>query len=102
MILTLEPRRAHEKFFFSPGLFSSKVVIRRGEVEHNFKGHNFGNSLAVQWLGLDTFTAGTWIQSLVRELRSYMLHGPQKGREKQKSWCLSMREHPWESAFRLT
>ena len=29
-----------------------------------------GNSLAVQWLGLGTFTARTWVQSLVRELRS--------------------------------
>ena len=61
MVLTLEPLRAPEKLFFSPGLFSSKVVGRRGEVERNFKGHNFGNSLAVQWLGLDTFAAGTWV-----------------------------------------
>ena len=29
-----------------------------------------GNSLAVQWLGLGTFTATTWVQSLVGELRS--------------------------------
>ena len=28
-----------------------------------------GNSLAAQWLGLDAFTPGTWVQSLVRELR---------------------------------
>ena len=28
-----------------------------------------GTSLAVQWLGLHAFTAGAWIQSLVRELR---------------------------------
>ena len=24
----------------------------------------------VQWLGFGTFTAGTWVQSLVRDLRS--------------------------------
>ena len=29
-----------------------------------------GNSLAVQWLGLGAFTAGAWVQSLVKELRS--------------------------------
>ena len=29
-----------------------------------------GNSLVVQWLGLITFTARAWVQSLVRELRS--------------------------------
>ena len=29
-----------------------------------------GNSLAVQWLGLGTFTAGAQVQSLIGELRS--------------------------------
>ena len=33
------------------------------------------NSLAVQWSGLGTFTAGAWVQSLVRELRSRKLCG---------------------------
>ena len=28
------------------------------------------NYLAVQWLGLGAFTAGAWVGSLVRELRS--------------------------------
>ena len=32
-----------------------------------------GNSLAVQWLGLSTFTALAQVQSLVRELRSHKL-----------------------------
>ena len=32
-----------------------------------------GNSLAIQWLGLGPFTAEAWVQSLVRELRSYKL-----------------------------
>ena len=34
-----------------------------------------GNFLVVQWLGLGAFTAGTQVQSLVRELRSHKLHG---------------------------
>ena len=29
----------------------------------------YGTSLAVQWLGLSTSTAGAWVQSLLRELR---------------------------------
>ena len=34
-----------------------------------------GNSLEVQWLGLGTFTAVAWVQSLVTELRSHKLCG---------------------------
>ena len=34
-----------------------------------------GNSLAVQWLGLSTFTAVARVQSVVRELRSHKLRG---------------------------
>ena len=33
-----------------------------------------GNSLAVQWLGFSTFMTRTWVQSLVRELRSHKPH----------------------------
>ena len=43
---------------------------------------NFGNSLAAQWLGLSTFTAMAWAQSLVGELRSCKLQGTAKNREK--------------------
>ena len=39
-------------------------------------------SLAVQWLRLPM--QGTWVQSLVRELRSHMLHGVAK--EINKLW----------------
>ena len=35
--------------------------------------HLWGNSLAVQWLGLSAFTAGAWVQSLVGELRHHKL-----------------------------
>ena len=34
------------------------------------------NSLVVHWLRLDTITAGAWVQSLVRELRSNRLCRP--------------------------
>ena len=40
---------------------------------HMLKTHE-GNSLAVQWLGFGTFTAGAWVRSLVEELRSHRLH----------------------------
>ena len=36
----------------------------------NIKELRFGNSLAVQWLGLSAFTAVAQVQSLVGELRS--------------------------------
>ena len=42
-----------------------------------------GNSLVDQWLGLGTFPAEAWVQSLVRELRSHMLSGMAK-KEKEE------------------
>ena len=41
-----------------------------------------GSSLVVQWLGLGSFTAGAWVQSLVRELRSSKLHCVAKKKKK--------------------
>ena len=38
--------------------------------------------LAAQWIGLCAFTAVSWVQSLVRELRSYYLHGIAKGEKR--------------------
>ena len=38
----------------------------------------------VQWLGLGTFTAMAWVQSLVRELRSYKPLGVDKKKKKRK------------------
>ena len=46
-----------------------------------------GNSLEVRWLGLCAFTAGTWVWSLVRELRSHKIHGMAK-RTNKKEWRL--------------
>ena len=45
----------------------------------------FGNSLAVQWLGLHTFTAETrgWIPG--QELRSHRPHGRKKSQKKKKN-----------------
>ena len=43
--------------------------------EFKSKTQHQGNSLAVQWLGLGTFTARAWVQSLVRELRSHKPRG---------------------------
>ena len=41
-----------------------------------------GNSLAVQWLGLSTFTAWAWVRSLVGELRSHKPHSTAKKKKK--------------------
>ena len=42
-------------------MFLNELIIKRG------------NSLVVQWLGLGDFTAGTQVQSLAGELKSYKL-----------------------------
>jgi hypothetical protein len=45
------------------------------------------NSLAVQWLGLDTFTAGgAWIQSLVRSLKILKATTQPKQKKIRKSY----------------
>ena len=43
-----------------------------------------GNSLEVQWLGLQAFSARTWVQSLVWELRSNELRSVAKKKERKK------------------
>ena len=43
-----------------------------------------GTSLAVQWLRLHTSTLGARVQFLVGELRSCMLHGPKKRKERER------------------
>ena len=45
---------------------------------------NIGSSLVVQWLGLRAFTAGTWVQCLLEELRSQKLSGAAKKKKKKK------------------
>ena len=37
-----------------------------------------GNSLEAQWLRLHAFSLVTWVQSLVREIGRYKLHGMAK------------------------
>ena len=46
--------------------------------------NEWGNSLAVQWLGLGTFTAVSLVQSLVRELRSHKLPKKKKSMNEQE------------------
>ena len=38
-----------------------------------------GSFIVVQWLGLGAFTARTWVQSLVGELRSRKPHSTTQG-----------------------
>ena len=48
-----------------------------------------GNSLAVQWLGLQASTAEGMVRPLVRELKSYMTQGHQKKKRKKRKWRFS-------------
>ena len=41
-------------------------------------------SLVVQWLRFHTSTAGAWVQSLVRELRSYIPHATRYSHKRKK------------------
>ena len=45
------------------------------EIENSFKIPFTGTSLVVQWLRIPITMQGTWVRSLVRELRSHMLWG---------------------------
>ena len=56
-----------------------------------------GNSLVVQWLGLCTFTAGTWVQSLVRKLRFCKPPGTPKPKQNQKTIMLFSSKNEWRS-----
>ena len=51
----------------------SQPVLKTCE-DCKIKIHRVGNCLAVQQLGLGTFTAVPQVQSMVRELRSYKPH----------------------------
>ena len=44
--------------------------------------------MAVQWLGLGTFIAVDWVQSLFQELRSHRLHGMAKYTHTHIKYCL--------------
>lgn len=46
-----------------------------------------GNSLVMQWLGLSTFMAMAWVQTLVGEQRSCKLLALGKNKNKQKLLC---------------
>ena len=48
------------------------------------KKKKWGTSLAVQWLRFCTSSIGVWIQSLVRKLRSHMLHGHRHPKRKRQ------------------
>ena len=52
--------------------------------EFPLKKCSIGNSLAVQWLGLGTFTTMYWVQSLIWELRSCKPQGV--ATKKKKNW----------------
>ena len=45
--------------------------IMKSKADIKKKKKKLSNSLAAQWLELDAFTAGAWVQSLVGKLRSH-------------------------------
>ena len=47
---------------------------------------HWGNSLAVQWLGLGAFASGAWVWSLVGELISHKLCCVAKKKKKEAHW----------------
>ena len=47
-----------------------------------FSKEDVGNSLAVQWLGLGAFSAGTQVRSLVGELKSHKPHSVAKKKKR--------------------
>ena len=55
-----------------------------------------GNSLAVQGLGLSSFTTEVQVQSLVRELRSYKPHVVRSNKQRNLIWytffCLNVHQ----------
>ena len=53
-------------------------------MERDIQTDSSDNSLAIQWLGLSTFTTVARAPSLVRELRSYKLHGGEKKFKKRQ------------------
>ena len=61
-----------------------------------------GNSLAVQWLGLQASTAEGMVRPLVRELKSYMTQGHQKKKRKKMKVLLSYLRLSLESARETT
>ena len=66
-----------------PGVVVDKEMS--GKLHLVTKKLTLGNSLKVQGLGLDAFTAEAQVQSLVRELRSHKaVQSDQKKKERQK------------------
>ena len=68
------------------------------------KFNSTGDSLVVQWLGLGAFTAGAWVQSLVREQRSCKPHNVAKKKKKYrkvtwpwwvKAYFFNQSSHMW-------
>ena len=60
---------------------------------------DLGNSLALQWLGLDTFTDVAWVQSLVRQLKTPQ--AMQQGQKKRKEFGFNLLDHRWPISLKL-
>ena len=58
------------------------------------------SSLVAQWIGLCAFTAVSWVQSLVRELRSYKLHGIAK-KKKKDVVCIYVYTHTHTNTYTM-
>ena len=56
----------------------------KSKADINLKKKKLSNTLAAQWLELDAFTAGAWVQSLVGKRRFHKPCGMEKKKKKQK------------------
>ena len=78
-----------------PESYEIKAKLRYTQMHINQEGHSHkytnretntkgGNSLVVQWLGHNAFTAVARVQSLVRKLRSQQHHPPPQKKESKR------------------
>ena len=58
-----------------------------------------GNALVLQWLGLNTFIAVPWVQSLVRQLK--IPQTMQQGQKKKKTFGFHLLGHRWPTILKL-
>ena len=56
----------------------------KSKADINLKKKKLSNTLAAQWLELDAFTAGAWVQSLVGKRRFHKPCGMAKKKKKNK------------------
>ena len=62
----------------------------KSKADINLKKKKLSNTLAAQWLELDAFTAGAWVQSLVGKRRFHKPCGMAKKKKKTENSTLTL------------